>query len=508
MRTALYARVSSEEQVEGYSTFVSPTYFPIEIEVFAKHPDREASPLYQGAFLFCYKGGRKIDRLYRRVSTEEQKEGTSLEWQLAKLAEMAPNAIDYCDAGYTGTNGNRPGLLRLINETQPGDRMLVWKLDRLARNLRLLLEIEAKLRDMKVPLISITESIDTSTAFGRMIFQILGVVGEWEREAIVERTKSGRYARYKEGKWGPGHTLYGYRYNPETKGLDIREDEASVVRRIYNLYVFDNHGIEQIARLLNLEGIHPRNQTKMWGTNSIRAILMHPGYKDKHPNGVKLAPISLQYLWNQAQKRRHENPPLHRRRESPWLLQAIMHCGLCGHILSCKHQQHARRAYRCAGRLLGAHPDDSHKCKLPGLDAEWLEDAVFKTVMDTLSKPEGMVKAINVSIQISQARRNELEYTIKPIEAKLKDVDKRLAKLADDWVVGALGEADVNQRRGRLEAEKQRLLSIKAEIHPNQIDELAHVKERLKLYTNELELIKAGKVDGAFYHQEIISCLS
>ena len=107
-----------------------------------------------------------MDRQYRRVSTEEQhKEGTSLDWQLAKLAEVAPNAIDYCDIGYTGTNG----LQRLLQDVQPGDRVLVWKLDRLARNLRLLLEIEGKLRDMKVPLISITENIDTSTAFGRMI---------------------------------------------------------------------------------------------------------------------------------------------------------------------------------------------------------------------------------------------------------------------------------------------------------------------------------------------------
>ena len=58
-----------------------------------------------------------MDRQYRCVSTEEQKEGTSLEWQLSQLAKAAPNTIDYCDAGHTGTNGDRPDLLRLINET-------------------------------------------------------------------------------------------------------------------------------------------------------------------------------------------------------------------------------------------------------------------------------------------------------------------------------------------------------------------------------------------------------
>ncbi|MBU2536576.1 MAG: recombinase family protein, partial [Chloroflexi bacterium] len=62
----------------------------------------------QTSYPLSGQGGRKMDRQYRRVSTEEQEKGTSLESQLAKLAEVAPNAVDYCDAGYSGTNGDRP----------------------------------------------------------------------------------------------------------------------------------------------------------------------------------------------------------------------------------------------------------------------------------------------------------------------------------------------------------------------------------------------------------------
>jgi len=446
------------------------------------------------------KGGTSLDWQYRRVSTEEQKEGTSLDWQLAKLAEVAPNAIDYCDGGYTGTNGDRPALQRLLNDVQPGGRVLVWKLDRLARNLRLLLEIEAKLREKNVPLISISESIDTSTAFGRMIFQILGVVGEWEREAIIERTKSGRYLRYKEGKWGPGETRYGYRYNPETKELEIREDEASVVRRIYNLYILDCLGVEQIARLLNADGIRTR-RGKFFKGSDIWRILTHPGYKGKHPTGAKSPVIIEPKLWELAQKRRHANPHLHRRRESPWLLQGVMHCGLCAHILYCNLSQGSRH-YLCPGRKLIAHRDNSPRCKLPSFDAEWLENAVFKTVMNTLSKPAGMAKAISDSIQILTARRNVLEATVKPIQAQLDDIDKQLTKLALDWVKGYIGDARASKMRDTLEAERQRLSSIKAEIDPSQIDELAHVKEALKLYDNELDLIKTGKVNGPFVNMQ------
>lgn len=436
-------------------------------------------------------------RQYRRVSTEEQEKGTSLEVQLAKLAAAAPNAIDYCDVGYTGTNGNRPDLLRLLNDVQPGDSVRVAKLDRLARNLRLLLEIEAKFRDIDVPLISISESIDTSTALGRMTFQLLGMVAEWERDAIIERTKSGRYARYKEGKWGPGKTYYGNQYNPETKELEIREDEASVVRRIYNLYVFDCLGLEKIAKLLNLDGKRTR-QGNMWEGSSIGRILTHPGYKGEHPTGAKSPVIIEPELWDLAQKRLHDNPHLHRRRASPWLLQGVMHCGLCAHVLSCSFSRGYRRYY-CAGRKLTAHRDNSPRCKLPSFDAEWLENAVFKTEMDTLSRPEGMVKAISDSIQMLSARRKELERTVKPIQTSLDEIDKQLAKLAQGWVKGALGDAKASEMRDSLEVERERLSKLKAEIHPGQIDELEHVRQTLKLYESGLALIKAGKVDGDFY---------
>ncbi len=440
-----------------------------------------------------------MDRQYRRVSTEEQKEGTSLEWQLAKLAEVAPGAIDYCDAGYSGTNGDRPDWLRLRNDIQLGDRVFTCKLDRIARNLRLLLEFEDNLRGMNVPLISITESINTTTAFGRLIFQILGIVGEWERETIIERTRSGRLARYKEGKWASGKTLYGYWYNRETKELEILEVEATVVKRIYNLYVFDRLGIEKIARLLNSEGIRTR-YGNIWQVTSILNILKHPAYKGEHPSGAKSPMIIEPELWELAQKRRRDNPHIHRRRELPWLLQGIMHCGLCGHFLRCSYNHGGdTRVYSCRSRILRNLPDDSPRCKLPVLHAEWVEDKVFKTVMHTLSKPEGMAKAISDSIQILSARRNELEATVKPIEDKLADIDRQLTRLAEGWVIDALGEDNVNKRKASLEAEKQRSSSIKAEVHPGQIDELAHVKERLELYGNELDLIKAGKLDGAFY---------
>lgn len=169
----------------------------------------------------------KSDRVavYARVSTQEQAvEGTSLEHQSSQLESYCGSrgwAIwqNYADPGYSGKDCDRPGLKRLLGDAKLGlfERVVIYKLDRLARNLRLLLEIEERLKASDVALLSVKESLDTSTAIGRTVFQMLGLVSEWERETIIERTKAGRLQRYREGCWGPGNPPYGYKYDTENE---------------------------------------------------------------------------------------------------------------------------------------------------------------------------------------------------------------------------------------------------------------------------------------------------
>ncbi|MDH5695246.1 MAG: recombinase family protein [Dehalococcoidia bacterium] len=438
-----------------------------------------------------------MDKQYRRVSTEEQEQGTSLEWQLAKLAEVAPNALDYCDPGFTGTNGNRPALQRLLKDIQPGDKVYILKLDRLARNLCLLLDIEARLRDKGIPLISVTESIDTSTAFGRMIFQILGVIAEWEREAIIERTRNGRYARYQEGKWACGQPLHGYRYNSATKGLDIEEAEASVVRRIYNLYVYQRLGFEQVARLLNSEGVPPRQHATTWHKAAIRDIIHHPAYKGSHPRGVKLPAIIDPNLWELAQERSKENPHLHRREGSPWLLQGIVTCGLDGRTLACgySHGKKGRRVYSCRGRLQGTSPSGDHRCTLSRLDAEWLEDKVWQTIETTLHDPQQLNTLLGETIDHLKQHADELERNLQPIDGQLGDIQIRKERLADQWVIDNLPKARWQQLKDMLDKKEGELIRIKAEQDPAQVVELVQAKAKLQVWQQASQhLANGGKL--------------
>jgi len=137
---------------------------------------------------------------YARVSTTEQaSEGTSLDFQASQLTGYCQLqgwtvVNSYIDGGFTGKDGERPGLQRLLTDAKLGlfDKMVVFKLDRLARSLSLLLEIEKTLKEHGITLISMKESVDTSTGTGKMIFQMFGMVSEWERSAIVERTRNGK----------------------------------------------------------------------------------------------------------------------------------------------------------------------------------------------------------------------------------------------------------------------------------------------------------------------------
>jgi len=138
---------------------------------------------------------------YARVSTTEQ----HLDVQLSELKKAG------CEKIYkekiTGTHQNRPELLRMIDQLRKGDEVIVWKLDRLARSTRDLLEICDRIGAAKASFRSLSESwADTTTAGGKMILTVFAGIAEFERDLIVERTASGRVAAQKRGvKFGrPG----------------------------------------------------------------------------------------------------------------------------------------------------------------------------------------------------------------------------------------------------------------------------------------------------------------
>ena len=158
--------------------------------------------------------------LYVRVSTQEQaQEGYSIGEQKDRLVayckaqEWIISDI-YVDGGYSGANLNRPGIQRLMTETEKFDIVLVYKLDRLSRSQRdTLYLIEEIFLPNKVDFVSMQESFDTSSPFGKAMIGLLAVFAQLEREQIKERTKMGKRARAKAGlHHGAGFIPIGYNY--------------------------------------------------------------------------------------------------------------------------------------------------------------------------------------------------------------------------------------------------------------------------------------------------------
>jgi DNA invertase Pin-like site-specific DNA recombinase len=132
---------------------------------------------------------------YARISTEEQ----NLALQLDAL-RAAGCEIIYRDEGFSGAASKRPGLEQAIASLAPGDTLAVWKLDRLGRSLSHLIEVIDRFGKDGVGFQSLSESIDTTTAGGRLLFHLMGALAEFERALIAERTKAGMKAAKQRGK--------------------------------------------------------------------------------------------------------------------------------------------------------------------------------------------------------------------------------------------------------------------------------------------------------------------
>ena len=130
---------------------------------------------------------------YARVSTQDQ----NLDLQVQALKEAGCERI-YEDR-MTGTRADRPGLMELLSQLRESDMLVTWKLDRIGRGLKDLVDLIGDMEQRGVQFQSLTEAINTSTPSGRMIFHVIGAMAQMERELIVERTQAGLRAARKRG---------------------------------------------------------------------------------------------------------------------------------------------------------------------------------------------------------------------------------------------------------------------------------------------------------------------
>jgi site-specific DNA recombinase len=248
--------------------------------------------------------------IYTRVSTEDQaKEGFSLDAQLEKLRAYCTArgwdiAGEYVDEGYSGRKTRRPAYTRMMEDIEKWDGLLVIKMDRIHRNSKNFMLMMEDLGKKGKEFVSMMESLDTSTAMGRFVMDIIQRIAQLESEQIGERVYIGMEQKAKQNGGVLGFNIpYGYDY-VEGK-LVVNDSESIIVKNIFDMYR-NKLSMKKISEILNQKKI-PTKFNKIWGQQTISLILKNPVYCgflhwEDYLNPGEHIPIIDKNTFNDAQK--------------------------------------------------------------------------------------------------------------------------------------------------------------------------------------------------------------
>ena len=227
---------------------------------------------------------QKRAAIYVRVSTQYQVDRASLPVQRSELVNYAKYALDipdfviFEDAGYSAKNTDRPDYQQMMARIRTGEfsHLLVWKIDRISRNLLDFAAMYSELKQLGVVFVSKNEQFDTSSAMGEAMLKIILVFAELERNMTAERVSAVFLSRANDGIWNGGKVPFGYAYDKQTKTFSILEDEAKTVRLIYALYE-SSKSLVTVSKVLNERGIKTRNGSE-WSPTTVHTMLSNPFY--------------------------------------------------------------------------------------------------------------------------------------------------------------------------------------------------------------------------------------
>ena len=374
--------------------------------------------------------------LYIRVSTQEQaQEGYSVGEQRERLIAYCKAqdwiiADIYVDGGYTGSNLKRPGIQKLMVETDKFDVVLVYKLDRLSRSQRdTLYLIEEIFLPNDVDFVSMQESFDTSSPFGKAMIGLLAVFAQLEREQIKERTKMGRMARAKAGlHHGGGYIPIGYNY--EDGHLVVNPYEAEQVRKIYEWYLAGG-SLASITDRLHAEGYTNRyGSYSSW--SSVRNILGNETYTGRLKFGEVIVEHAHEAIITEEQfaaaqmlRERRQEQYGATAFQSKHLLTGMLFCGHCG-ARYYKRNSGKYSYYACYSRTkqIKSMVKDPN-CKNRNWKAEDLEPRIDAKIRARLRSPDLMGELAAEKPPAPADNRNA------DIEKRIRDIDKQIARLME-----------------------------------------------------------------------------
>lgn len=441
--------------------------------------------------------------IYARVSSEDQQERGTIENQIEfakKYCDLHEIQIEkwYLDDGISGTISleMREAAKKMLEDAKEKkfDLLLIYRLDRLGRSARIILNAVYELEQHGIKIRSMTEPFDTGDPNGRFLLTILAGVADLERETILERMWHGANRAARAGKWIGGIVPYGYKVNDEGY-LEINEDklpgidmsEVEVIKLIYNLTVNQNMSTIKISDYLNALNIPPsytkdgrmvkkgkrkENTAGIWRPSRVLRILKNTTYKGIHYYGKRsnkkrelisreVPAIVDELTWEKAQKVIQSNQLISMRNSKhPYLLRGLIKCGECGLSYGGAYYSgpggKPKYYYVCGGKTAYRGPKQG-KCKSKNVPRDWIEEIVWNNIIDFINNPGDAMKELASSMKIRKSRCKEYEGDKSMVIENIKEKESEKQSILDLYRKKLIGSLDVEQQLQKISREKSLL---------------------------------------------------
>jgi len=468
----------------------------------------------------------KTAAIYTRVSSDRQKDNKTIESQVEALVNVArergyilPKEYVFRDEGYSGAILVRPGLERVRDLSAEGQiqAVLVYSPDRLSRNYAYQIVLIDELQANGTEVLFIN-SPKAETPEEALLLQFQGMIAEYERAMIKERSRRGKRHKARSGIINVlSGAPFGYNYIRKTElanaSYEINPQEASVVQRIYRLYTEEMKSIGEITRELNRDNIPTRKGVSRWERSTVWAILRNPAYTGKACFGktqkterIRITkPLREKGGYTNRNSANKENPrdqwieitvpsmitgetfelaserlaynKIQSKRNTieQTLLQGMMICGQCGYSLyrtSTKTSKRKIYYYRCLGSDHYRF-EKGRKCDCRPIRQEYADDLVWQSIVELLQEPALIQKEIDKRItetKKADPMLNQMAFLEKQKAKSIKAIDKML----DAYQEGLI---PIDQLRKRMPELQKRINETVKQIQNIQTQEITLEKQ-------------------------------
>ncbi len=413
--------------------------------------------------------------------------------------------------------------------------MIVWKLNRISRKLLDILNIVDLLNKHNIAFRSLTESFETETPSGKLQLNIMGAIGEFERETIAENVKLGLVARARDGRWCGGVVL-GYdlvelpNQGKKRKNtiLKINEVEANTVRRIFDLYS-QGHGYKAVVNRINNEGRKTKRNSS-FAVSTVKDILQNPVYigkirynvrqdwSKKRRNNINANPILSDGIhepiidietWNKVQVILKERSKKHNKiYDSEFPLTGILRCPVCGAGMTINRSTSKRKdgtrrinEYYSCGNWKNK---GTAVCNSNSIRVEVADEYVLNKIMELINDETILRKVVD---NINQNKSTKLKPILEQLEQINKEIEKLTSKKSKNielYEDGILDKSELSIRvkviNDEIEKLKYREQELKQDlqlavdnINQNKSTKLKPILEQLEQINKEIEKLTSKK---------------